>query len=54
MIPTTEFCLTKSENADLLQSVDGGAALAPTILLIGVVICMGFIVQAERRRGRLT
>jgi len=32
------------------QSVDSGAALAPTILLIGVVICMGFIVQAERKR----
>lgn len=32
------------------QTVDNGAILAPAIFLIGVILCMAFIVQAERKR----
>jgi len=32
------------------QSVDDNAAIAPAIFLLGVIVCMGFVVQAERRR----
>lgn len=42
--------LQRAEMPTYWQSVDQGATLTPLILLIILVICIGFIVMAERKR----
>ena len=42
--------LQRAEMPTYWQSVDQGATLTPLILLVILVICIGFIVMAERKR----